>query len=169
LIVETLPFESTRNWQAPETPSLGGPQDTIPPPPWLQEYFKDEKMLLVVGAAALVFLLLVAAAGFVIIRKRRKTRKVKAVTTGKALPPGRQPELPAIEEGPGVETKMQERLAEQAALKSRLEEEALKSLKLGAVKTKKTEVLTKHLVEEAEKEPAAMAQLVRTWLNEEGD
>jgi flagellar biosynthesis/type III secretory pathway M-ring protein FliF/YscJ len=30
----------------------------------------------------------------------------------------------------------------------------------------KTEVLTKYLTEEAKKDPVAMGQLVRTWLNE---
>ncbi len=38
-------------------------------------------------------------------------------------------------------------------------------LKLPAVSTKKTEVLTKHIAAEAKKDPAAMAQVVRSWLH----
>jgi len=168
LVVESLPFESTRNWQAPavEPPTPAG--EAIPLPDWLKPYIKDERTLLIVAGAAAGALLLMVAGGLVFLRKRRKS-KVSSVTTQKAIAAAEGDELPAIEEGPGVASKMKERLVEQASLKARLEEEALRSLKLPSVKTKKTEVLTKHISEEAQKDPAAMAQLVRTWLNEEGD
>ena len=40
-------------------------------------------------------------------------------------------------------------------------------LKLPEVQTKKTEVIKKHIAAEAKKDPTAMAQVVRTWLNGE--
>jgi len=40
-------------------------------------------------------------------------------------------------------------------------------MKLPKVTTKKTEVLTKHLVEVAKKDPIATAQVLRTWLREQ--
>ena len=49
----------------------------------------------------------------------------------------------------------------------RKEAEMMMQLKLPDVQTKKTEVIRKHLVAEAKKDPAAMAQVVRTWLNGE--
>lgn len=93
---------------------------------------------------------------------------MEVVSSGKALSAGAQgaPELP---EGPTVEEQMQERLSEHAALKAQMEAEALSSLKIPKVKTKKAEVMTKHLGDEAQKDPVAMAQLVRTWLHEEAD
>ena len=44
--------------------------------------------------------------------------------------------------------------------------EALSSLRVQPVITKKTEVLTKHITEEAKKDPTAMAYIVRSWLSE---
>ena len=169
LIVENLLFESTRNWQSMDEAVPAAPAGGIELPSWVTTRVDDPKLLILIATGVGLALLVFVVGAFVFLRRRRKKRKVESVSTDKALPAGAAAMPPAIEEGPGVESKMQERLAEQAALKARLEEEALKSLKLGAVKTKKTEVLTKHLADEAEKEPAAMAQLVRTWLNEEGD
>jgi flagellar biosynthesis/type III secretory pathway M-ring protein FliF/YscJ len=44
--------------------------------------------------------------------------------------------------------------------------EIRESFKLPPMLTTKTEVLTKQLLEEARKDPSAMAQIVRSWLNE---
>jgi flagellar biosynthesis/type III secretory pathway M-ring protein FliF/YscJ len=60
---------------------------------------------------------------------------------------------------------MQNRMAELAAEKALLDADALTKLKLPEVSTKKTEVLTKHIVAETKKDPTAMAQVVRTWLH----
>lgn len=118
-----------------------------------------------IGAAAAVVLLLLV--GFLLlVRRRKKKRRVEAVSAGKAISSG-EAGAPALEEGPDVGEKMSGRLADQVALKAKLEKEALESLKLPAVKTKKAEVLTRHISKEAKKDPGAMAQLVRTWLNEE--
>ena len=62
---------------------------------------------------------------------------------------------------------MEAKFAEQAALKAKQQAEELMKLKLPAVSTKKTEVLTKHISAESKKDPAGMAQVVRSWLSDE--
>ncbi len=64
--------------------------------------------------------------------------------------------------------KSKARLAEQAALRQKQETEALNSLKLPPV-TKKTAVLTKHISEQAKKDSAGMAHVLRAWMAESGD
>ena len=44
--------------------------------------------------------------------------------------------------------------------------EAMTALKLPQVKTKKSEVLTKHIAEEAKKDASTMVQVLRNWINE---
>jgi flagellar biosynthesis/type III secretory pathway M-ring protein FliF/YscJ len=56
-------------------------------------------------------------------------------------------------------------MAEQASLHARKQAEELMKLKIPEVSTKKTEVLTKHIASESKKDPAVMAQVVRSWLN----
>ncbi len=78
-------------------------------------------------------------------------------------------ELPAGAATPDqLQAQIEGRLAEQAALRQRQETEALNSLKLPPV-TKKTEVLTKHITEQAKKDSAAMAHVLRAWMAESGD
>ncbi len=163
LIVESLPFESTRNWQPLETPPP--PPSGILLPPWLEELVgKDKKILVIAGGVVLALLVAGVVFGFMLLRKRGK-RRIESVSTKKALP---QPaEGGADGEGNDVQVQLEKQLAESTAMKARLEKEALESLKIPTVRTKKAEVLTKHLSEEAQQDPVAMAQLVRTWLNEE--
>ena len=78
-------------------------------------------------------------------------------------------ELPAGSTTPDqLQAQIEGRLAEQAALRQRQETEALNSLKLPPV-TKKTAVLTKHITEQAKKDSAAMAHVLRAWMAESGD
>jgi len=69
--------------------------------------------------------------------------------------------------GDAIERQMENRLAEQEDQKRRLDAAALNSLKLPPVSTKKSEVLTRHLVETAKKDPTAAAQILRSWLYDE--
>jgi flagellar biosynthesis/type III secretory pathway M-ring protein FliF/YscJ len=62
---------------------------------------------------------------------------------------------------------MEAKLAERETLQRQLEAEALSSLKLPPVVTKKTEVLAKHLRENVKKEPNLSAQVLLSWLREE--
>lgn len=169
LIVESLPFETTLNRQpptsAPAVPPAGGWESL----PGLAPLLQDRRTLLLAGGGgvATIILLLAATTLLAFVRKRRRRRQAATVSVPHTLAAARKEERTPPDQGPDIGTKMHERLAEQAALKARLEDEALQSLTVPSMTTKKAEVLTKHIAEEARKDPGAMAQLVRTWLNEE--
>ena len=113
----------------------------------------------------LVLLLLLS---LMILRSRNKRKHAGASIEGHAaLSAGAAGGAPAIGSGADLEQQMEARLAEQAAMKARMDAEALNSLKLPQITTKKAEVLTKHISAESKKDPASMAHLVRTWLSEQ--
>ena len=58
-------------------------------------------------------------------------------------------------------------LAESAEIKNRLTEEAISKLKQPMISTQRGDVLAKHLAQEIQKYPEAMAQMMRTWLKDE--
>ncbi len=148
LVVETLPFESTLN------PEQLPPPVPPPPPITLREQFLKNQLFVVgvgVGAALLLALLVV------VLRAGAKKPAPPAAELPAELSPGQTPAE--------LEAQIEQRLAEQAAQRQRQEQEALNALKLPAV-TKKTEVLTKHISEQAKKDPASMAHVLRAWMTE---
>jgi flagellar M-ring protein FliF len=162
LIVESLPFESTLSAERPAPPAA--PQPPAAPfalPPWLEQLILQRNPVLI-GAGAGALLLVLLAASFLILRARRKRRRVQLAETVEAGRP--VAELPGPEDVTNAEQQLEAKLAEQQAIKHRMEIEALKSLKLPPVATKKAEVLTRHLVDSAKKDPVATAQILRTWL-----
>ncbi|MCC7498229.1 MAG: flagellar M-ring protein FliF [Bryobacterales bacterium] len=165
--VEAQPFESTLNWEPAPAGSAGGPGGIGPLnlklPSWVN------RKVLVLGAVAGILLLLLLLAAFALLLKRPSKKKAargaKAGLAGKgALRSGdEQAELPAA---PDVKQQLEAKLAEQAAKREMAELEAVAALKLPAPTTKKSEVLARHLSEEAKKDPEMMAQILRTWLND---
>jgi flagellar M-ring protein FliF len=152
LVVETLPFESTLN---PE--QLPPPKPAPPPPTWQEQFLKNKVFVIGVGVGAAVLLALL----LIILRVTGQKGHRGSVEL-----PG---ELPAGSGTPDqLQAQIEDRLAEQAALRQRQETEALNSLKLPPV-TKKTAVLTKHITEQAKKDSAAMAHVLRAWMAESGD
>ncbi len=162
LILESLPFETTLQIPPPEAPSAPAqPPSAWPVPPWLRPLLEGKPVALVVAAGGLLLLL----AGVLWVW-RRKRRRRKQVEIQEALPPGHaQAALEAAPQRDAGED-LGALLAEQAARKQQLEAEALNALKLSPVTTKKTEILTKHLMEVVKKEPSAAAQILRSWLYE---
>jgi len=173
LTVENQPFEATLSWQPP--PSLpaapSAANRSLPLPVWLERLVRQKNLATLIGVGAAALLVLLALAAVWISRARRRgDQKASAVVEGPAALPsgaavGQNP--PAIESGPDLQQQIEAKLAEQAALKARMEAEALNSLKLPQVTTKKAEALNKHISAEAKKDPAGIAQLVRSWLNEQ--
>ena len=162
LIVESLPFESTLGWETEQIPA-GKPESGVKQgtPAWLAELLSGKNMMLLGAGAGAVLLLAVVA---VILARRLRGRRVTAAIEGKtALPPGT---AAAAEEAQSYKDRLQQEIANQAAIKDRQEKELMNSLKLPPVSTKKADVLAKHLVEEAKKDPAVVTQLIRTWINE---
>lgn len=74
--------------------------------------------------------------------------------------------LTAIESAAAATKHMEAQIADQAATKKQQEVDAMRMLKLPQVTTKKAEVLTKHIAEEAKRDATSMVQVLRSWMNE---
>jgi flagellar M-ring protein FliF len=155
LVVETFPFESTLNAQPLTTDKQGPAAPAVPAfplPEWLQKLIGNFNPMVVIGTMAGV-LLAVLGAVFLVWRRSRG-KKTAVVETSK--------QLNAVGD---AERELEARLADQVAAQQRQEAEAMLSLKIPTVSTKKTDVLTKHIASEVKKDPVAMAHVVRNWLN----
>ncbi len=149
LVVETLPFELTLN------PEQLPPANPSPPRPltWQEQFVKNRVLAIGVGLGAVLLLALL----LVVLRATRK----KSPSGSIALPG----ELPA---GSAADPSIESHLADQVAQRQKQESDALNSLKLPPV-TKKAAVLTKHISEQAKKDAAGMAHVLRAWMAESGD
>ncbi len=162
LILETIPFEQTLAIEPPPAPAAPGKPapGLVVLPPWLQR-IADQKSV-VPGAAAAGALLL--ALIYWLIRRKRRPGDVGMLGALAGRQTGEIGAAPSPVDA--AQRELETRLAEQQAAKQRLEAEALSSLKLPPPKTKKTEVLTKHIAESVKKDPTGAAQILRTWLND---
>jgi len=153
LVVECLPFESTLN---PET-LPANPTPATPPsqyPPWLDKAMKSKYFLPGVGVGAV----LVLASFFGIARLLFRGRSGSATTEmARQIESGEPPV--------SLNKQIENQLAEQAAIRERQEAEALSALKVPPM-TKKTEVLQKHIGEQAKKDSTAMAHVIRSWMSD---
>lgn len=152
LVVETLPFESTLNPEPFAPAASPAPASQVP---WQQQLLKNKMFTVGIG----VGLAVLAALIFLGVRMKRKAPS--SVELPGQLPPG-----PATPDQ--LQTQIENRLAEQAAERQKQEVEAMNALKLPPV-TKKTEVLTKHISEQAKKDAASMVHVLRAWMAESGD
>jgi flagellar biosynthesis/type III secretory pathway M-ring protein FliF/YscJ len=161
--VEAFPFESTLSAQPMDLAKPAAPKaPSFPLPGWLAKLL-DEKhfgTLAAIGAGAMLLLVGVVVLALRAMRGGKKMSAASAV----ALAAG---QTKALEGGGAVnpEQQIQARMAEHQAQQVRQEVEALMSLKLPGVATKKTDVLVKHIAAEAKKDPTAMAQVVRSWMD----
>jgi flagellar M-ring protein FliF len=162
LVVNAFPFESTLNAE-PATAVNAAPTAVASPlPPWLQKLMGQKNFMMIAGVGAAAMLVLVV--GFlVVVMKMRQKKRVAAELAQAALEA-------ATPKGPSVldaQKDLEARMAGQVGEQARKDAEAMLQLKLPEVQTKKTEVIKKHIAAEAKKDPTAMAQVVRTWLNGE--
>jgi flagellar M-ring protein FliF len=160
VIVESFPFDATLTLGPPGTQSAPQAPPRVSPwgPAWLQALMRDKNLPVLVGIGAAAGLCLIGGLWFV-LRARSKKRAVHLLKELEAA--GKRKAIGAAE----VEEQLEAKLAEQVALKERQAQEVLNNLKLPPIKTKKSEVLLKHIGEEARKDPVAMAHVIRTWLN----
>jgi flagellar M-ring protein FliF len=161
LVVEAFPFESTL---MAEPVNLNPPVAAAPPPSrfampaWLEKV-KGRNLYALIGVGVGAVMALVA--GFVVLRRRSRERRRKVeMAAAAALEAGKAKQITPEE----LEREMEDKLAERTLESARQEAEALMALKIPVVKTKKTEVLTKHIAAEAKKNPGLQAQVVRTWM-----
>jgi flagellar M-ring protein FliF len=158
LTVETLPFESTLHPEGEqEEPSVRPPGPAPPNPPvtrWL-EMLRDPKI-----AAGAIGGALLAIGVAVFLWMRGGKRRVKA----EAAPAIASAETAAITAS--LDEQIQARLAEQAELEHRMEQEALSSIKMPKVTTKKAEVLLKQVREQGKKDGSLGAHVLRSWIGD---
>ena len=160
LVVEAFPFESTLTAEPLPLERPVSPQQPSNLPPWLQKLAAQKHFAILCGIGGAAVLALIA--GFVAVLTRRgNKKKIVAETTTAVIEAAPLNEIDSQQE-------LERRLKEQNAEKLRQEAEALMKLKLPAVSTKKTEVLAKHIAEEAKRDPTTMAQVMRTWLHGDG-
>lgn len=171
VLVETLPFDATLALPAPEAPVKTPLRQTQTPWGRRDELVLRLKSLPLIWLIAGGCLLLTALVALVPIYRalfKNKDRKAHAVLSGSAqLPAGAASaaQLPP-QSGGGFESKALAQLAENRQLQEQAQNDALQSMKL-LPSTRKSEVYRKFILDEAKKDPARVAQLVRSWLNAE--
>jgi flagellar M-ring protein FliF len=150
LVVESLPFESTLN---PEPVSMTPRPPPAAPASPLDQLVKNKYVMIGAGAGVLVLLVVVTVA-------------IKFLRFGERCGVELDAQLPGSGGSPiDLGRQIENTLAEQAALRQKQETDALNALKLPPV-TKKAEVLTKHIAEQAKKDTTPMAHVLRAWMSE---
>jgi flagellar M-ring protein FliF len=162
LVVDAFPFESTLTAE----PSIALPVAPVaanPMPPWLQKLMAQKNFAIIAGVGAGAMLVLVV--GFLmVLSKMRSRRRIAAQAAADAIEAAKANAAPTVAD---AQKNLEARMAGQVGEQARKDAEAMLLLKLPEVQTKKTEVIKKHIVAEAKKDPTAMAQVVRSWLNGE--
>ncbi len=164
LTIETLPFETTLLLEPPGTAKPQVPAPAAPGIVLPMNLKLDPRTLMVAGGViAAVLILLVLLLVF-----RRKRTQVAVVEAPATLPPGTAaPPSTAAVSTANIEKQLESQLAERDALQQRMEAQALNSLKLAPVITKKAEVFAKHLREKIGKEPEVSVQILKSWIRED--
>jgi flagellar M-ring protein FliF len=141
LTVETLPFAATLAAEPPA--ALGGGNSAHPAP--------GSRFSPVVLGGIGGGVLLAAVLAFLFLKKRKKQKAELELQGQLAAAQAALPEPSEAKEITSVAPTLED-LAE--------------ALKLPAAGTTKADILTRQVNEQAHKDPAALAQIVRTWLNE---
>ncbi|MFZ0591391.1 MAG: flagellar basal-body MS-ring/collar protein FliF [Bryobacteraceae bacterium] len=157
LTVDSLAFEATLQAQPPDwmIPHSAPAAPKTQPIPWKQP-------ATLIGAG--VGLILLLGIGLLLANSRRKARVAmlemeKQLEAAKTAAQKQLEAEPKTEKEPAAVAAANEGFSKQMA-------EIRESFKLPPMLTTKTEVLTKQLLQEARKDPSAMAQIVRSWLND---
>jgi flagellar M-ring protein FliF len=157
LTVETLPFESTL--------TADPPSDMLPPAPVSRPAAPKFSPLVLGGVGGALLLVLAIVTALIYSRLRAKSAVAVQPQLGTQNPATAAESLSSAENA---------QAAEQASGSSEKPKEQLSDklfelpppFKLPPMLTTKTEVLTRQVADEARKDPAALAQVVRTWLSE---
>jgi flagellar M-ring protein FliF len=163
LVVDAFPFESTLTAEPASPLTNAAPMTASPLPPWLQKLMGQKNFAIIAGVGAGAMLVLIV--GFLmVLSKMRGKKRVAAEAAAAALEASKANDKPTVED---AQKNLEARMAGQIGEQARKDAEAMLQLQLPEVQTKKTEVIKKHIAAEAKKDPTAMAQVVRSWLNGE--
>jgi len=163
LVVDAFPFESTLTAEPASPLTNAAPMTASPLPPWLQKLMGQKNFAIIAGVGAGAMLVLIV--GFLmVLAKMRGKKRVAAEAAAAALEASKANDKPTVED---AQKNLEARMAGQIGEQARKDAEAMLQLQLPEVQTKKTEVIKKHIAAEAKKDPTAMAQVVRSWLNGE--
>jgi flagellar M-ring protein FliF len=162
LVVDAFPFESTLTAEPATALPSTTPVVVNPMPPWLQKLMGQKNFAIVAGVGAGAMLVLIV--GFLMVLSKMRTKKRIAAEAAQAIAAAHANEGPTVAD---AQKNLEARMAGQVGEQARKDAEAMLQLKLPEVQTKKTEVIKKHIAAEAKKDPTAMAQVVRSWLNGE--
>lgn len=190
MFVQSLPFETTLKLAPPPDPAapIKAPAAKEEPPSgllpsavtkWLAEKNIKVDPMILIGAGALILLLAVGGVVFLVLKKKKKKKKgtleqraamEEAAPGGGTLPPA-DTKLPVSTGGQGTSPSRttheppmsdEDRKAEQ----DRQEMEVLRSIHLPELASKKSEVLIRHISDQARKNPTGTAAMLRGWLAE---
>ena len=169
LVIETLPFETTLLLEPPGgLPGTAAPNKPGTPVGGLALPLSLDKKTLLIGGGVLASLLVLAIVAFLLGRQRRNRQDSSTVSSPATLQAAGAHGAPAALPAPNqAENQMESQLAERDALQAQMDAQALSSLKLAPVITKKAEVFAKHLREKIAKEPDISVQILRNWIREE--
>lgn len=178
LIVESLPFDATLKSAPPAL--VAAPVASAPG--WmgmLPENLRSPLALAIMAGVLLAVVLGMALLAFLLLRRRKKKVPV-AEETGAAIEGSRPAAALAAAAGaelptggsearlPAAPTKtVEEMLSERESERDRFENQELAKLQAATMSTTKTDILTKHVIEEAKKNPEGIAQVMRNWLQDE--
>lgn len=156
LTVETQPFEATLTADPPA--SMVGPKS-------LQGAGKPQKLSPLVLGSVAIGVLLLGGVGFMLFRNQKATKaRMAAMQAQLAAAAETQKSLARASESGAEQKSLDEASGQQAAIGG-----GDSVFKLTPIEISKTELLTKQVHEQVEKDPAALARIVRTWLNESSD
>lgn len=156
LTVETQPFEATLTSEPPASMVVPKPAPGAG---------KSQKLSpLVIGSVAIGVLLL-GGVGFMLFRNHKATKaRMIAMQAQLASAADSQKALAQTSNSGGEPKSVDEAASQQHALGS-----TDQVFKLSPIEVSKTELLTKQVHDQVEKDPASLARIVRTWLNESSD
>ena len=171
VLVETLPFDATLAVPAPAAPRRTPARQNEKPGGVLEELvsrLRSLPRLWVIAGVCTLIVVLVAISLLLrsLFKKRRRSiRAVQTVGAPELAGASGTAQLPALSKAEFAEKAMAQ-LVENRQAQQQAESDALDSLKLIPT-TRKSEVYKKFILEEAQKDPARVAQLLRSWLNAE--
>jgi flagellar M-ring protein FliF len=169
ILIDTLPFDATLSIPAPEPPRQRTPAVSHGTPGAAPDPLQRLRAIPPVWLGAGTALAIVFVVFMVVMSSRALRRKAR----GKSGQVQVQPQLDAAAGVPQLAaasdfgTKAMAQLAEARQAQEQAENDALQVLKT-VPSTRKSDIYKKFVIEESKKDPARIAQLVRTWLKGEG-